>query len=53
MVKKIVALGDENLAAMELATSTTGPRTERLAEARSYSLKAAARAASREARDGS
>ena len=49
MVKKIVALGDENLAAMELATSTPGPRTERLAEARSYSLKAAARAASREA----
>ncbi len=49
MVKKIVALGDENLAAMELATSTPGPRTERLAEAHSYSLKAAARAASREA----
>lgn len=49
MVKKIVALGDENLAAMELATPASEPRVERAAEARSYSLKAAARAASREA----
>ncbi len=49
MVKKIVVLGDENLATMELATPTPEPRMERLAQARSYSLKAAARAASREA----
>ena len=49
MVKRIVALGDENLAAMELATPAPEPRVERVAEARSYSLKAAARAASREA----
>jgi len=49
MVKKIVALGDENLAAMELATPARERRTERVSEARSYSLKAAARAASREA----
>lgn len=49
MVKKIVVLGDENLATMELATPTPEPRKERLAEARGYSLKAAARAASREA----
>jgi two-component system response regulator AtoC len=47
MVKKIVALGDENLAAMELATPGPEPRQDRAAEARSYSLKAAARAASR------
>lgn len=49
MVKKIVALGDENLAAAELATPIPEPRMDRVAEARSYSLKAAARAASREA----
>jgi two-component system response regulator AtoC len=49
MVKKIVALGDENLAAMELTTAALAPRMDRVAEARSYSLKAAARAASREA----
>jgi two-component system response regulator AtoC len=49
MVKKIVALGDENLAAAELATPIPEPRMRRDAEARSYSLKAAARAASREA----
>lgn len=49
MVKKIVVLGDENLAAMELVTPGAEPRQDRAAEARSYSLKAAARAASREA----
>ena len=49
MVKKIVVLGDENLAAMELVTPSAEPRQDRVAEARSYSLKAAARAASREA----
>ena len=49
MVKKIVVLGDENLAAMELVTPAPKLRMDRVAEARSYSLKAAARAASREA----
>src|SRR6185437_8866871 len=49
MVKKIVALGDENLAAMELATAVLEPRRGQVDGARSYSLKAAARAASREA----
>ncbi len=49
MVKKIVLLGDENLAAMELVTPALEPKMDRIAEVRSYSLKAAARAASREA----
>lgn len=48
-VKKIVVLGDENLAAMEATTAAPEPRAEHVAEAPSYSLKAAARAASREA----
>jgi two-component system response regulator AtoC len=49
MVKKIVALGDENLAAMELATPAPEPKIDHVSVARNYSLKAAARAASREA----
>lgn len=48
-VKKIVALGDEKLAAMELAAPASEPMKSRVAEAGSSSLKAAARAASREA----
>jgi len=49
MVKRIVALGDESLAAKELAIAAPEPSKERVADARSYSLKAAARAASRDA----
>ncbi len=48
VVKKIVALGDENLALPELAAARVEMRAEPV-ETRSYSLKAAARAASREA----
>ncbi len=48
MVKKIVALGDKNLAAMELVNPAPEPIKNRVPEARSYSLKAASRAASRE-----
>jgi two-component system, NtrC family, response regulator AtoC len=49
VVKEIVALGDERLAVAELGASTSG-RNKTQAPARpSYSLKAAARAASREA----
>jgi two-component system response regulator AtoC len=51
VVKKIVALGDENLALPELAASPIAARAE-TTETRSYSLKAAARAASREAERG-
>jgi two-component system, NtrC family, response regulator AtoC len=51
VVKKIVALGDENLALPEVATAPVETRTEP-PETRSYSLKAAARAASREAERG-
>ncbi len=51
VVKKIVALGDENLALPEPAAVTVEVRPEPV-ETRSYSLKAAARAASREAERG-
>jgi DNA-binding NtrC family response regulator len=51
VVKKIVALGDEELAVPEL-TAARQERPAAPAEARSYSLKAAARAASREAERG-
>jgi two-component system, NtrC family, response regulator AtoC len=47
-VKKIVALGAENLGLPELVAEPVEVRTE-VTELRSYSLKAAARAASREA----
>jgi DNA-binding NtrC family response regulator len=47
-VKKIVALGAENLALPDLVAEPVETRTE-VSETRSYSLKAAARAASREA----
>lgn len=47
-VKKIVALGAENLALPDMVAEPAEMRTE-VTEARSYSLKAAARAASREA----
>lgn len=46
-VKKIVALGDERLAAIELMAPAPEPMENRVAQTRSYSLKAAARAASR------
>lgn len=48
VVKKIVALGDEQLAVAELAATPAPPILE-VREHRGYSLKAAARAASREA----
>ncbi|MGA6959565.1 MAG: sigma 54-interacting transcriptional regulator [Candidatus Acidiferrales bacterium] len=48
VVKKIVALGDEQLAVAELAAAPAPPLLE-VREQRGYSLKAAARAASREA----
>lgn len=48
VVKKIVALGDEQLAIAELAAAPEPPTLE-VPEHRGYSLKAAARAASREA----
>ena len=51
VVKKIVALGDENLALPEAAAAPVEVRTQPV-ETRSYSLKAAARAASREAERG-
>ena len=51
VVKKIVALGDENLALPEAAAAPVEVRTPPV-ETRSYSLKAAARAASREAERG-
>jgi transcriptional regulator with PAS, ATPase and Fis domain len=51
VVKKIVALGDENLALPEVTTAAVEVRAES-AETRSYSLKAAARAASRQAERG-
>ena len=47
-VKKIVALGAENLALPDLVAEPVETQTE-VSETRSYSLKAAARAASREA----
>jgi two-component system, NtrC family, response regulator AtoC len=51
VVKKIIALGDEQLAVSELASAPAEPQVE-VAEARGYSLKAASRAASREAERG-
>jgi two-component system response regulator AtoC len=51
VVKKIVALGDEQLAIAELTAIPEPPRLE-VRERRGYSLKAAARAASREAERG-
>jgi len=48
VVKKIVALGDERLAIAELAAAPQ-PRALEVPEQRGYSLKAAARAASRDA----
>jgi two-component system response regulator AtoC len=48
VVKKIVALGDEQLAVAELTAAHAPPMLE-VREQRGYSLKAAARAASREA----
>jgi two-component system response regulator AtoC len=48
VVKKIVALGDEQLAVAEL-TAAPAPLVSEVRERRGYSLKAAARAASREA----
>ena len=51
VVKKIVALGDEQLAVAEL-TVVPAPAASELREVRGYSLKAAARAASREAERG-
>ena len=51
VVKKIIALGDEQLAVSELASTQPEPQVE-VAEARGYSLKAASRAASREAERG-
>jgi two-component system, NtrC family, response regulator AtoC len=50
VAKKLVALGDENLAIAELAPKNAAPRrAEAAVSAHSHSLKAAARAASREA----
>jgi len=51
VVKKIIALGDEQLAVAELTVVPAPPRLE-VRERRGYSLKAAARAASREAERG-
>lgn len=51
VVKKIIALGDEQLAVAELTVAPAPPRLE-VRERRGYSLKAAARAASREAERG-
>ena len=48
-VKKIVALGDEELAIAELTANRSTSRKAEFAAARGHSLKAAARAASREA----
>jgi two-component system response regulator AtoC len=49
VVKKILALGDEHLAIAELGAGAPGARKIAPATVRSHSLKAAARAASREA----
>jgi two-component system response regulator AtoC len=49
VVKKIVALGDERLAIAELGGPNSEEKRAPRAEIRNYSLKAAARAASREA----
>jgi DNA-binding NtrC family response regulator len=52
VVKEIVALGDERLAVRELGVPMSERNRTPVAPARSYSLKAAARAASREAERG-
>jgi two-component system response regulator AtoC len=49
VVKKIVALGDEQLAIAELEVASVAPQKNETAAGHGYSLKAAARAASREA----
>ncbi len=49
VVKKIVALGDEQLAVGELTSGTSGAGKTEAVTVRSHSLKVAARAASREA----
>jgi two-component system, NtrC family, response regulator AtoC len=49
VVKKIVALGDEELALAELHVTPVAPQKIESAAGQNYSLKAAARAASREA----
>jgi two-component system, NtrC family, response regulator AtoC len=49
VVKEIVALGDESLAVAELGIMTSGRKRKPILPLQSYSLKAAARAASREA----
>jgi len=49
VVKEIVALGDEQLAIAELAANRSVARKSEIMTARGHSLKAAARAASREA----
>lgn len=49
VVKKIVALGDEELALAELHVAPVTPQKSESAAGQNYSLKAAARAASREA----
>jgi two-component system response regulator AtoC len=49
VVKKIVVLGDEQLTTADLDAATQEPRKTDAAARYSYSLKAAARAASREA----
>ena len=51
VVKKIIALGDEQLAVSELVSTPAEPQVE-VTESRGYSLKAASRAASREAERG-
>jgi two-component system, NtrC family, response regulator AtoC len=48
VVKKIIALGDEQIAVSELTLAPAEPRME-VPEPRGYSLKVASRAASREA----
>jgi two-component system response regulator AtoC len=52
VAKKLVALGDEDLAVAELAAKSPGPRRAEAVEVAGHSLKAAARAASREAERG-
>ena len=49
VAKKIVALGDEQIAIAEFGASSSEPKRTHVPVAPSYSLKAAARAASREA----
>jgi two-component system response regulator AtoC len=49
VLRKIVALGDERLAISELRSTSSAPQKPEPRTARTYSLKAASRAASREA----